>query len=109
MTILLLLIPLSLVLVGVAAWAFAWAVRGGQFDDLDTPALDILGEDRGEFAGDATPGTDVGIGGDPGSGSETNAVDGVNAHAGTITSRAGSCPNKNTTTANTTNAEPDAD
>ncbi len=45
MTILLLLIPLSLMLVGVAAWAFAWAVRQGQFDDLDTPALDILGDD----------------------------------------------------------------
>lgn len=56
MTILLLLIPLSLMLVGVAAWAFAWAVRQGQFDDLDTPALDILGDDE--------PGTDRGR--DPG-------------------------------------------
>lgn len=47
MTILLLLIPLSLLLLGVAVWAFAWAVRRGQFDDLDTPALDILrDEDR---------------------------------------------------------------
>lgn len=46
MTILLLLIPLSLMLVGIAAWAFAWAVRRGQFDDLDTPALDILGDDH---------------------------------------------------------------
>jgi cbb3-type cytochrome oxidase maturation protein len=45
MNILLLLIPLSLLLVGVAAWAFAWAVRRGQFDDLDTPAIDILRED----------------------------------------------------------------
>ena len=25
--------------------AFIWAVRKGQFDDLDTPALDILRED----------------------------------------------------------------
>jgi len=47
MTILLLLIPLSLVLLGVAVWAFVWAVRRGQFDDLDTPALDIL-SDRDE-------------------------------------------------------------
>lgn len=46
MTILLLLIPLSLMLVAAAAWAFVWAVRAGQFDDLDTPALDMLGEDR---------------------------------------------------------------
>ena len=42
MTILLLLIPLSLMLLGAAVWAFSWAVRKGQFDDLDTPALDIL-------------------------------------------------------------------
>ena len=45
MTILLLLIPLSLLLLGAAVWAFAWAVRCGQFDDLDTPALDILSDD----------------------------------------------------------------
>lgn len=45
MTILLLLVPLSLVLVGAAVAAFAWAVRSGQFDDLDTPALDALAND----------------------------------------------------------------
>jgi cbb3-type cytochrome oxidase maturation protein len=42
---LLLLVPLSLVLVAAAGWGFAWAVRRGQFDDLDTPALDILVDD----------------------------------------------------------------
>ena len=42
MNILLLLIPLSLMLLVVAITAFWWAVRRGQFDDLDTPALDIL-------------------------------------------------------------------
>ncbi len=42
MNILLLLIPLSLMLLVVAIGAFWWAVRRGQFDDLDTPALDIL-------------------------------------------------------------------
>jgi cbb3-type cytochrome oxidase maturation protein len=45
MTILLLLIPLSLLLLVVAAWAFVWAVRKGQFDDLDTAAIDILVDD----------------------------------------------------------------
>ena len=45
MNILLLLIPLSLLLLGAAVWMFVWAVRRGQFDDLDTPALDILRED----------------------------------------------------------------
>lgn len=45
MNILLLLIPLSLVLLVCAIAAFAWAVRSGQFDDLDTPAIDILADD----------------------------------------------------------------
>jgi cbb3-type cytochrome oxidase maturation protein len=45
MNILLALIPISLVLLLVAIGAFLWAVRHGQFDDLDTPPLDILGDD----------------------------------------------------------------
>lgn len=45
MRILLMLVPISLVLLGVAVWAFVWAIRRGQFDDLDTPALDILVDD----------------------------------------------------------------
>ena len=48
MRILLVLVPISLVLLGFAFWAFIWAVRRGQFDDLDTPALDILAEDQRE-------------------------------------------------------------
>lgn len=45
MNILLALIPVSLLLLGAAIWFFLWAVRRGQFDDLDTPALDMLRED----------------------------------------------------------------
>lgn len=45
MNILLALIPISLVLLLVAVGAFVWAVRRGQYDDLDTPPLDILLED----------------------------------------------------------------
>ena len=45
MNILLLLVPLSVMLLAVAIGAFWWAVRRGQFDDLDTPALDILVDD----------------------------------------------------------------
>ncbi|MFC4528744.1 cbb3-type cytochrome oxidase assembly protein CcoS [Dyella halodurans] len=45
MIILLVLIPLSLVLLAAAIGAFVWAVRKGQFDDMDTPALDILHDD----------------------------------------------------------------
>lgn len=58
MTILLLLIPISLALLGVAVWAFVWAVRGGQFDDLDSAALDILTEDRPPAAGAVHAGRD---------------------------------------------------
>jgi len=50
MSILLLLVPLSVVLVILAIAAFVWAVRRGQFDDLDAPALDILAEDPKERA-----------------------------------------------------------
>ena len=42
MSILLALIPISLILLGIAVAAFVWAVKRGQFDDMDTPALDIL-------------------------------------------------------------------
>lgn len=46
MNILLFLIPISLVMAGAAALLFAWAVRRGQFEDLDTPALDILRDEK---------------------------------------------------------------
>ena len=42
MNILLLLVPISVILLGIAIAAFAWAVRSGQFDDLDAAPLDIL-------------------------------------------------------------------
>lgn len=45
MNILLALIPISLILLGIAVAAFIWAVKRGQFDDMDTPALDILRDD----------------------------------------------------------------
>ena len=37
MSIVFILIPVSLVLVGLGLWAFFWAVRTGQFDELDAP------------------------------------------------------------------------
>lgn len=45
MNIILLLIPISMVLIGIGIWAFFWAVDHAQFDDLDTPALAPLSED----------------------------------------------------------------
>ena len=46
MNVLFLLVPLALVLAGGAAAAFRWAVRDGQFDDVETPALRILLDDE---------------------------------------------------------------
>lgn len=47
MSIIYLLIPISLVLLGVILWVLLWAVRDGQYDDLEGPAHRILmDEDR---------------------------------------------------------------
>lgn len=46
MNIIYVLIPLSVLLMVLAIAFFFWAVRNDQFDDLDTPALDILDEDE---------------------------------------------------------------
>ena len=48
MRIIYVLIPLSLMLLGLAIWAFFWAVRNDQFEDLDTPAMDILDDEETE-------------------------------------------------------------
>ncbi len=45
MTILFLLIPLGMIFLGAAIWAFLWAVRSGQFDDMEGPAHRILMDD----------------------------------------------------------------
>jgi cbb3-type cytochrome oxidase maturation protein len=36
------LVPISLVIIGVALWAFVWSVRNDQFEDLDKEAYAIL-------------------------------------------------------------------
>ena len=41
MTIIFVLIPLGLVLAGLALWAFFWAVGDGQFDDLESPGWSV--------------------------------------------------------------------
>lgn len=51
MEVLYLLIPVSLVFVGVIAWVFLWAVRSGQFDDMEGPAHQILMDDDGPVSG----------------------------------------------------------
>ena len=61
MNVLLVLIPVSLALAGIAIWAFFWAANAGQFDDLDTPARRALADDHdprveAQARSDAEPG-----------------------------------------------------
>jgi len=53
--ILILLIPLSLVLVGIIAWVILWAVKSGQFDDLEGPAHSIIMDDDSPPKSDDDP------------------------------------------------------
>jgi cbb3-type cytochrome oxidase maturation protein len=46
MSILYVLIPLSLALMGGALWALFWAIDNGQFDELNEPSRSILEEDE---------------------------------------------------------------
>jgi len=45
LSILFLLIPLGLVLLGLGIAAFFWATRSGQFDDLESPAWSVVMDD----------------------------------------------------------------
>lgn len=45
MNILYLLIPIALIFIAIAIGAFLWAVRSGQFDDMEGPAHRILMDD----------------------------------------------------------------
>jgi cbb3-type cytochrome oxidase maturation protein len=39
------LIPLALLLLAVAAWALIWAIRSGQFDDLESHGWSVVLDD----------------------------------------------------------------
>lgn len=45
MTTLFIVVPLALLVSGLAVVAFVWSVKHGQLDDLSTPALRMLEED----------------------------------------------------------------
>jgi cbb3-type cytochrome oxidase maturation protein len=42
MNILYLLVPIALALAAVAVYGFVWAVRSGQYEDVDTPAIRMM-------------------------------------------------------------------
>lgn len=46
MEVIFLLLPVALVLVAFVVWAFWWAIRSGQFDDMEGPAHRILMDDE---------------------------------------------------------------
>lgn len=45
MNMLYVLIPLALMLLSVAVWALIWAIRSGQFDDLESHAWSVVLDD----------------------------------------------------------------
>ena len=45
MNAMLILVPVSLLLIGAALWAFIWAVRSNQFEALDSAAFEPLSDD----------------------------------------------------------------
>jgi len=50
MSVIYLLLPVAALLAAAAVAGFIWAVRRGQFDDLDTPAVRILHDDEDDNA-----------------------------------------------------------
>lgn len=50
MSVIYIVVPLALLVVGAAVAAFVWAVNRGQFDDLDTPPVRMLHDDAEQEA-----------------------------------------------------------
>lgn len=49
MKLLFLLIPISLIVIAVAIYVFIWAIKNHQFDDLSSPAMIPLFDDKEEL------------------------------------------------------------
>lgn len=45
MSVMYLVLPLAFLVAGIAVFAFAWAAKRGEFDDLDTPPLRAILDD----------------------------------------------------------------
>lgn len=76
MSILVVLVPISVLLLGLAIAAFVWAVRRGQFEQLDSAALDILAEDRDPAADAADRDADAASSGEAQDGDDHHDGDG---------------------------------
>ncbi len=56
MSVLFIMLPIALVIAGFFVWLFIRSVRGGQFDDLDTPPIRaIFDDDKSGTPGDHPP------------------------------------------------------
>jgi cbb3-type cytochrome oxidase maturation protein len=49
------LIPLALMLLSVAVWALVWAIRSGQFDDLESHGWSVVLDDDQKPPGEPDP------------------------------------------------------
>jgi len=45
MSILYVLIPLAVILLAIAVWALLWAIKNGQFDDLESHGWSVVLDD----------------------------------------------------------------
>lgn len=56
MSMLYVLIPLAVILLAFAVWALVWAIRTGQFDDLESHAWSVVLDDDQKPPGDNAEG-----------------------------------------------------
>ncbi len=47
MSVIYIVLPLAILIVGAAVFAFVWSARSGQMDDLETPAVRMLHDEGG--------------------------------------------------------------
>jgi cbb3-type cytochrome oxidase maturation protein len=45
MSMLYVLVPLAMLLLGIAVWAMLWAIKSGQFDDLESHGWSVVLDD----------------------------------------------------------------
>lgn len=55
MSVMYILVPVTLIVIGGAVAAYVWAARKGQFDDLSTPAIRALHDDEPPPEADGPP------------------------------------------------------
>ncbi len=55
MSVIYIVLPLAIVLAIVALGAFIWAVRRGQYDDMDTPSVRMLHDEEPSQSKASTP------------------------------------------------------